>query len=179
MLPESILCWVWRASGWWLEFSVVNASAPCNYSFTFSPFDVMDWQTACCNKILPQAAWLLPKNAEPVWNGWICFLSTYALAVTPKMSPQVRSCPIHADSGFLWACFESIRFAELIVHERQVQATIHFCPFPEGRTCPTNMFELFLSSADSCWRASAIEVWQLVQPSNQFKDQRKRRWLRD
>ena len=60
------------------------------------------------------------------------------------MSPQVRSCPIHADSGFLWACFESIRFAELIVLERQVQATIHFCPFPEGRTCPTNMFKLFL-----------------------------------
>ena len=44
-------------------------------------------------------------------------------------------------------CFESIRFAELIVLERQVQATIHFCPFPEGRTCPTNMFELFLRYA--------------------------------
>ena len=63
------------------------------------------------------------------------------------MSTQVRSCCFHADSGFLWVCFESIRFAELIVLERQVQATIHFCPFPEGRTCPTNMFELFLRYA--------------------------------
>ena len=68
--------------------------------------------------------------------------------VTPKMNTQVRSNSFHADSGFLWVCFESIRFAELIVHERQVQATIHFfCPFSEGRTCPTNMFELFLRYA--------------------------------
>ena len=72
---------------------------------------------------------------------------THALAVTPKMSTQIRSYSFHADSGFQWVCFGSIRFAELIVHERQVQATIHFCPFPAGRTCPTNMFELFLRYA--------------------------------
>jgi hypothetical protein len=63
------------------------------------------------------------------------------------MNIQIRSYSFHADSGFQWVCFESIRFAELIVHERQVQATIHFCPFPEGSTCPTNMFELFLRYA--------------------------------
>ena len=139
MLPESILCWVWRERGLWLEFSVVNASAPCNYSFTFSPFDVTDWQTACCNKICPR----MQNRSE--MDRYV--FPTHALAVTPKMSTQIRSYSFHANSGFQWVCFGSIRFAELIVHERQVQATIHFCPFSEGRTCPTNMFELFLRYA--------------------------------
>ena len=65
-----------------------------------------------------------------------------------EASIEVRSCTVHADSGFQLVCFEeSICFAELIILERQVPATLHFCLFPEGRTCPTNMIELFLKYA--------------------------------
>ena len=93
------------------------------------------------------------------------FFPTHALAVTPKMSTQIRSYSFHADSGFQWVCFGSIRFAELIVHERQVQATIHFCPFPEGRTCPTNMIELQIFLARdghlplTCYRRYSNFFW--------------------
>ena len=87
------------------------------------------------------------QECRTALNGIDVLFPTHALAVTSKMSIQIRSYSFHADSGFQWVCFGSIRFAELIVHERQVQATIHFCPFSEGRTCPTNMFELFLRYA--------------------------------
>ena len=43
------------------------------------------------------------------------------------MSIQVRSCTVHAGFGCQPMLFEdSAQFAELMVFERQVQATIHF-----------------------------------------------------
>ena len=60
------------------------------------------------------------------------------------MSIQVRSCTVHARFGCQPMLFEdSAQFAELMVFERQVKATIHFWSFPEGSTCHKNMFELF------------------------------------
>ena len=114
-----------------------------------------------------------------LWNGFMCFIfPTGALAVTSKVSTQIRSYSFHADSGLQWVCFESIRFVDLIVLERQVQATMHFCPFQRAdldqRTC-LNCF----SDMPNWWWAFAIEWRQLVQPSDQFRDQRKRRWLCD
>ena len=98
----------------------------------------MSWtgKQRAATKSCPKLCGFCPRMQNRSETDRYVLFPTYALAVTPKMSPQVRSCPIHADSGFLWACFESIRFAELIVHERQVQATIHFCPFPRGQNLP-------------------------------------------
>ena len=59
-----------------------------------------------------------------------------------EASIEARSCTVHADSGFQSVLCEESRFADLIILERQVPATIHFCLFREGRTCPTNMIEL-------------------------------------
>ena len=59
-----------------------------------------------------------------------------------EASIEARSCTVHADSGFQSVLCEESRFADLIILERQVPATIHFCLYPEGRTCPTNMIEL-------------------------------------
>lgn len=69
--------------------------------------------------------------------------ATHVLLVH-KMSIQVRSCTFQAEFGFQLALFEEpVQFAELMVFERQVQATMHFWSFPEGSTCHKNKFELF------------------------------------
>ena len=60
------------------------------------------------------------------------------------MSIQVRSCTVHAEFGFHSMLFEhSAQFAELMVFERQVRATIHFSSFALGSPCHKNMFGLF------------------------------------
>ena len=107
--------------------SVVNASEPCNCSCAFIPFDVTDWQAACCNKILPKLRVFCPRMQNRSEMDRHVFLPTHAFAVTPKMSTQAKSCSFDADSVFQWVCFESVGFAESIVLERQVQATKHFC----------------------------------------------------
>ena len=55
-----------------------------------------------------------------------------------RMSTEVGSCSFHADSGYQLMCFQFNGFPESIVLERQAQATKHFCPFPDSRTCLTN-----------------------------------------
>ena len=60
------------------------------------------------------------------------------------MSIQVRSCTVHAEFGFHSMLFEhSAQFADLMVFERQVQATIHFSSFALGSPCHKIMFGLF------------------------------------
>ena len=143
MLPESILCCVRQGgSGWSSALSMLLHPA----TTVLHSVPLMSWtgKQRAATKSCPKLRVFCPRLQNRSEMDRYGFCPPHALAVTPKMSTQVGSCSFHADSGFLWVCFESICFAELIVLERQVQATIHFCPFPEGRTCPTNMFELFL-----------------------------------
>ena len=87
----------------------------------------MDWQAACCKKILPKLCVFCPRMQNRSEMDRYVFLPTHAFAVTPKTSIQARCCTVHADSDFVSGLFEdSVQFAELMVFERQVQATIHF-----------------------------------------------------
>ena len=56
-----------------------------------------------------------------------------------EMSIQARSCTVEADSGSQSVLFEESVQSDLIVLERQVQATIHFCSFLDGGTCHKNI----------------------------------------
>ena len=97
------------------------------------------WQQLALHTLLHPAALLHKKLplvsflalGPPLKNTLIC-----------EASIEARSCTVHADSGFQSVLCEESRFADLIILERQVPATIHFCLFREGRTCPTNMIEL-------------------------------------
>ena len=57
-----------------------------------------------------------------------------------EMSIQARSCTVEADSGSQSVLFEESVQSDLIVLERQVQATTHFCSFLDGGgTCHRNI----------------------------------------
>ena len=52
-----------------------------------------------------------------------------------EMSIQARSCTLQADSGSQSVLFDESVQSDLMILERQVQATIHFCSLLDGGTC--------------------------------------------
>ena len=52
---------------------------------------------------------------------------------------HARSCTLQADSGSQSVLFDESVQSDLMVLERQVQATIHFCSFLDGGTCHKNI----------------------------------------
>ena len=113
VLFERILCWVQKARELWQQLALHTLLHPA----------------ALLHKKLPLVSFL--ALGPPLKNTLI-----------REASIEARSCTVHADSGFQSVLCEESRFADLIILERQVPATIHFCLFREGRTCPTNMIEL-------------------------------------
>ena len=56
-----------------------------------------------------------------------------------EMSIHARSCTLQADSGSQSVLFDESVQSDLMVLERQVQATTHFCSFLDGGTCHKNI----------------------------------------
>ena len=97
------------------------------------------WQQLALHTLLHPAA-LLHKKLPLV--SFLALGPPLKNTLIREATIEARSCTVHADSGFQSVLCEESRFADLIILERQVPTTIHFCLFPEGRTCPTNMIEL-------------------------------------
>ena len=84
------------------------------------------------------SAALLQENVPLV--SFLALRSALKNTLIREMSIQARSCTVEADSGSQSVLFEESVQSDLIVLERQVQATTHFCSFLDGGgTCHRNI----------------------------------------
>ena len=84
------------------------------------------------------SAALLQENVPLV--SFLALRSALKNTLIREMSIQARSCTVEADSGSQSVLFEESVQSDLIVLERQVQATTHFCSFLDGGgTCHKNI----------------------------------------
>ena len=84
------------------------------------------------------SAALLQENVPLV--SFLALRSVLKNTLIREMSIQARSCTVEADSGSQSVLFEESVQSGLIVLERQVQATTHFCSFLDGGgTCHRNI----------------------------------------
>ena len=93
------------------------------------------WQQLALHTLLHPAA-LLHKKLPLV--SFLALGPPLKNTLIREASIEARSCTVHADSGFQSVLCEESRFADLIILERQVPATIHFClyPLPRGQNLP-------------------------------------------
>ena len=83
------------------------------------------------------SAALLQENVPLV--SFLALRSVLKNTLIREMSIQARSCTVEADSGSQSVLFEESVQSDLIVLERQVQATTHFCSFLDSGTCHKNI----------------------------------------
>ena len=83
------------------------------------------------------SAALLQENVPLV--SFLALRSVLKNTLIREMSIQARSCTVEADSGSQSVLFEESVQSDLIVLERQVQATTRCCSFLDGGTCHKNI----------------------------------------
>ena len=86
---------------------------------------------------LPLSAALLHEKVPLV--SFLALRSLLKNTLIREMSIHARSCTLQADSGSQSVLFDESVQSDLMVLERQVQATIHFCSFLDGGTCHKNI----------------------------------------